>query len=184
MRRETLYRLGGWVTLEKRHCVWGRHSLDGKADGWVIVDAGPRRAGDVRRRRWQVSWAARWVKPKRTYEALEFGQWIAPGTTNGRSTCRAYTLSWNPCNAEGPVTVRYHFERQPAGLTREYSINPWVNYGTTAATAICRTTSPAVEMRGTVCHHTPRLAGRRQSDCALGRGDHRFRESAANHTTD
>jgi hypothetical protein len=65
-----------------------------------------------------------WVKPKRTYSALEFQlnrAWDEKWAFNA-----SYVLSWNRGNAEGPVNSDTDFD--DTGRTENFD-DPWVNYG-------------------------------------------------------
>ncbi len=114
-----------WVMANpgKKVTVWGDTNCDGVADGWVTVDTS------------KEGWAMYdadgnylgqrgWVKPKRTYTALEFQidrAWDDKWSFNG-----SYVLSWNRGNAEGPVNSDTDFD--DTGRTENFD-NPWVNYG-------------------------------------------------------
>ena len=65
-----------------------------------------------------------WVKPKRTYSALEFQvdrAWDGKWSLNA-----SYTLSWSRGNAEGPVNSDTDFD--DTGRTENFD-DPWVNLG-------------------------------------------------------
>ncbi|HEX7111806.1 MAG TPA: TonB-dependent receptor [Mizugakiibacter sp.] len=115
----------GWVMANpgKKVTVWGDTNCDGSADGWVTIDTA------------KQGWALYdadgnylgqrgWVKPKRTYTALEFqldrawdGKWAFNAT---------YVLSWNRGNAEGPVNSDTNFD--DTGRTENFD-DPWTNFG-------------------------------------------------------
>lgn len=115
----------GWVMGNpgKKNTVWGDTNCDGVADGWVTVDTS------------KEGWAMYdadgnylgqhgWVKPKRTYTALEFQ--VDRAWDNKWAFNASYTLSWNRGNAEGPVNSDTNFD--DTGRTENFD-NPWVNYG-------------------------------------------------------
>ena len=65
-----------------------------------------------------------WVKPKRTYAALELQlnrAWDEKWSMNA-----SYTMSWNRGNAEGPVNSDTDFD--DTGRTENFD-DPWVNLG-------------------------------------------------------
>lgn len=113
----------GWVMANpgKQVTVWGDTNCDGNADGWVTVDTS------------KEGWALYdssgnylgqrgWVKPKRTYTALEFQidrAWDDKWAFNG-----SYTISWSKGNAEGPVNSDTEFD--DTGRTENFD-NPFVN---------------------------------------------------------
>ncbi|HET6551907.1 MAG TPA: TonB-dependent receptor [Dyella sp.] len=115
----------GWVMGNpgKKTTVWGDTNCDGTADGWVTVDTS------------KEGWAMYdadgnylgqrgWVKPKRTYTALEFQ--LDRAWDNKWSFNASYVLSWNRGNAEGPVNSDTDFD--DTGRTENFD-NPWVNFG-------------------------------------------------------
>jgi len=115
----------GWVMGNpgKKVTVWGDTNCDGTPDGWVTVDTA------------KEGWAMYdadgnylgqrgWVKPKRTYEALELQ--VDRAWDNKWAFNASYTLSWNRGNAEGPVNSDTNFD--DTGRTENFD-NPWVNFG-------------------------------------------------------
>ncbi|MGN6227601.1 MAG: TonB-dependent receptor [Dyella sp.] len=115
----------GWVMANpgKNVTVWGDTNCDGEADGYVNVDTS--------KEGWAMYDAAGnylgqrgWVKPKRTYTALEFQldrAWDEKWSFNA-----SYVLAWNRGNAEGPVNSDTNFD--DTGRTENFD-NPWVNLG-------------------------------------------------------
>lgn len=103
--------------------VFGDTNCDGTPDGYVTVDTS------------KEGWALfdadgnylgqrGWVKPKRTYEALELQlnrAWDHKWAFNA-----SYTISWNRGNAEGPVNSDTNFD--DTGRTENFD-DPWVNFG-------------------------------------------------------
>ncbi|KZC17761.1 TonB-dependent receptor [Rhodanobacter sp. FW510-R12] len=115
----------GWVMANpgKKVTVWGDTDCDGKPDGWVTVDTS--------KEGWAMYDASGkylgqrgWVKPKRTYAAIELQlnrAWDEQWAMNA-----SYTMSWNRGNAEGPVNSDTNFD--DTGRTENFD-NPWVNLG-------------------------------------------------------
>jgi hypothetical protein len=115
----------GWVMANpgQKVTVWGDTDCDGTADGYLTVDTS------------KEGWAMYdaegnylgqhgWVKPKRTYSAIEFQldrAWDDKWAFNA-----SYTISWNRGNAEGPVNSDTNFD--DTGRTENFD-DPWVNYG-------------------------------------------------------
>ena len=115
----------GWVMANpgKKVTVWGDTNCDGTADGYLTVDTS------------KEGWAMYdaqgnylgqrgWVKPKRTYAALELQlnrAWDEKWSMNA-----SYTMSWNRGNAEGPVNSDTNFD--DTGRTENFD-DPWVNLG-------------------------------------------------------
>jgi len=115
----------GWVMANpgQKVSVWGDTNCDGDADGYLTVDTS------------KEGWAMYdadgnylgqrgWVKPKRTYSAVEFQldrAWDEKWSMNA-----SYTMSWNRGNAEGPVNSDTNFD--DTGRTENFD-DPWVNYG-------------------------------------------------------
>ena len=113
----------GWVMANpgKNVTVWGDTHCTGKADGWITIDTS------------KYGWAMYdadgnylgqrgWVKPKRTYAAMEFQvdrAWDDKWALNV-----SYTISWNRGNAEGPVNSDTDFA--DTGRTENWD-NPYVN---------------------------------------------------------
>ena len=103
---------------------FGDTNCDGVADGWITVDTS------------KEGWALRtnpggvyrgqrgWLKPNRTYRALEFvvdRAWDDIWALNA-----SYTWSYSRGNAEGPVTSDFNFA--DAGRTEAFD-DPFVNIG-------------------------------------------------------
>jgi outer membrane receptor protein involved in Fe transport len=124
----------GWVMGNpgKKNTVWGDTNCDGTADGWVTVDTakegwamyrqdGVDADGDP-----IMTYVGQrgWVKPKRTYTALEFQ--LDRAWDNKWAFNASYVLSWNRGNAEGPVNSDTNFD--DTGRTENFD-NPWVNFG-------------------------------------------------------
>ncbi len=115
----------GWVMANpgKKVSVWGDTNCDGDADGYLTVDTS------------KEGWAMYdadgnylgqrgWVKPKRTYAAVELQldrAWDEQWSMNA-----SYTMSWNRGNAEGPVNSDTDFD--DTGRTENFD-DPWVNLG-------------------------------------------------------
>ena len=115
----------GWVMANpgEKVTVWGDTDCNGSADGWVTVDTA------------REGWAMYdddgnylgqrgWVKPKRTYKALEFQldrAWDEKWAMNA-----SYTWSKSEGNAEGPVNSDTNFG--DTGRTENFD-DPWVNLG-------------------------------------------------------
>ena len=103
--------------------IWGDTNCDGTPDGYVDIDTA------------KHGWAMYdsdgnylgergWVKPKRTYTAMEFQidrAWDDKWAFNA-----SYTLSWSRGNAEGPVNSDTNFD--DTGRTENFD-DPWVNFG-------------------------------------------------------
>jgi hypothetical protein len=101
--------------------VWGDTNCDGVNDGYITIDTS------------KQGWALfdadghylgqrGWVKPKRSYQALEFQvdrAWDDKWALNV-----SYVLSWNKGNAEGPVNSDTDFS--DTGRTEHFD-DPWVN---------------------------------------------------------
>lgn len=114
----------GWVMANpgEKVTVWGDTDCDGTSDGWVTVDTS------------REGWALRdeddnylgqtgWVKPKRTYKAIELQldrAWDEKWAMNA-----SYTWSKSEGNAEGPVNSDTNFG--DTGRTENFD-DPWVNY--------------------------------------------------------
>ncbi|MEO7073318.1 MAG: carboxypeptidase regulatory-like domain-containing protein [Rhodanobacter sp.] len=115
----------GWVMANPgtKVTVWGDTNCDGSADGYVTVDTS--------REGWAMYDAdgnylgqRGWVKPKRTYAAVELQldrAWDDKWSMNA-----SYTMSWNRGNAEGPVNSDTNFD--DTGRTENFD-DPWVNLG-------------------------------------------------------
>jgi hypothetical protein len=101
--------------------VWGDTNCDGVNDGYITIDTS------------KEGWALYdadgnylgqrgWVKPRRSYQALEFQidrAWDSQWALNV-----SYVLSWNKGNAEGPVDSDTNFS--DTGRTENFD-DPWVN---------------------------------------------------------
>ncbi len=114
--------------------VWGDTDCDGVDDGYLTVDTS--KMGywteadnyEFIDGEWEYvdstpTGQRGWVKPKRTYKALEFQvdrAWDGKWAFNA-----AYTLSWNEGNAEGPVNTDTNFG--DTGRTENFD-DPFVNY--------------------------------------------------------
>ncbi|MEG3190720.1 TonB-dependent receptor [Lysobacter sp. D1-1-M9] len=113
--------------------IWGDTNCDGVADGYLTIDtatAGYWTEADNYQfidGRWRYvsstpTGQRGWVKPRRTYEALEFQvdrAWDDKWMFNA-----SYTLSWNKGNAEGPVNTDTNFG--DTGRTENFD-DPFVN---------------------------------------------------------
>jgi hypothetical protein len=113
----------GWVMANpgKPVTVWGDSNCDGDADAWITVDTA------------KEGWAMYdeegnflgqrgWVKPKRTYKAIELQvdrAWDDKWAFNA-----SYTWSKSEGNAEGPVNSDTNFS--DTGRTENFD-DPWVN---------------------------------------------------------
>jgi hypothetical protein len=85
--------------------------VDTSKEGWAMYDADGNYLGQ-----------RGWVKPKRTYTAMEFQldrAWDEKWAFNA-----TYVLAWNRGNAEGPVNSDTDFD--DTGRTENFD-NPWVN---------------------------------------------------------
>ncbi|MDQ6646031.1 MAG: carboxypeptidase regulatory-like domain-containing protein [Pseudomonadota bacterium] len=115
----------GWVMANpgKQVTVWGDSNCDGSADSYLTIDTS------------KSGWAMYdsdgnylgqrgWVKPKRTYGAIELQldrAWDDKWSLNA-----SYTASWNRGNAEGPVNSDTNFD--DTGRTENFD-DPFVNLG-------------------------------------------------------
>ncbi len=115
----------GWVMANPgtKVTVWGDTNCDGAPDGYLTVDTS------------KEGWAMYdaddnylgqrgWVKPKRTYAAVELQldrAWDEKWSMNA-----SYTMAWNRGNAEGPVNSDTNFD--DTGRTENFD-DPWVNLG-------------------------------------------------------
>lgn len=113
--------------------IWGDTDCDGTDDGYLTIDTS--KAGywtesddyEFIDGSWEYVGSTPtgergWVKPERTYKALEFQvdrAWDDKWMFNG-----SYTLSWNEGNAEGPVNTDTNFG--DAGRTENFD-DPFVN---------------------------------------------------------
>lgn len=113
--------------------IWGDTNCDGSADGYLTVDTS--RGGywvedDIYKYidgEWQYAKSVNghqigWVKPERTYKAVELQldrAWDGKWAFNA-----SYTLSWSEGNAEGPVNTATNFG--DAGRTENFD-DPFVN---------------------------------------------------------
>ena len=124
----------GWVMANpgKKVTVWGDTNCDGTADGYVTVDTSKegwamyRQDGVDANGDPIMTYIGQrgWVKPKRTYTALEFQldrAWDEKWAFNA-----SYVLAWNRGNAEGPVNSDTDFD--DTGRTENFD-DPWVNFG-------------------------------------------------------
>ncbi|WP_111266183.1 TonB-dependent receptor [Marilutibacter maris] len=114
--------------------VWGDTDCDGVDDGYLTIDTS--KAGywteadnyEYINGEWEYVGSTPtgqrgWVKPDRTYKALEFQvdrAWDGKWALNA-----SYTLSWNEGNAEGPVNTDTNFG--DTGRTENFD-DPFVNY--------------------------------------------------------
>ena len=113
--------------------IWGDTDCDGVDDGYLTIDtaqAGYWTEADnyvYTDGEWEYvdstpTGQRGWVKPRRTYKALEFQvdrAWDEKWMFNG-----SYTLSWNEGNAEGPVNTDTNFG--DTGRTENFD-DPFVN---------------------------------------------------------
>jgi hypothetical protein len=114
-----------WVMANpgKKVTIWGTQDMGCASDGWITIDTA------------KEGWAMYdadgnylgqrgWVKPKRTYAAVELQlnrAWDDKWAMNA-----SYTMSWNRGNAEGPVNSDTDFD--DTGRTENFD-DPWVNLG-------------------------------------------------------
>jgi hypothetical protein len=115
----------GWVMANpgQNVTVWGDTDCDGEPDGWVTVDTS-REGFAMYDSEGNYLGQRGWVKPERTYRAVEFQvdrAWDGKWALNA-----SYTLSWAKGNAEGPVNSDTEFD--DAGRTENFD-DPWVNLG-------------------------------------------------------
>lgn len=115
----------GWVMANpgQNVTVWGDTDCDGESDGWVTVDTS-REGFAMYDSEGNYLGQRGWVKPERTYRAVEFQidrAWDGKWALNA-----SYTLSWAKGNAEGPVNSDTEFD--DAGRTENFD-DPWVNLG-------------------------------------------------------
>jgi len=115
----------GWVMANpgEKVTVWGDTNCDGATDGWVTVDTA-REGWAMYDDEGNYLGQRGWVKPKRTYKALEFQldrAWDEKWTMNA-----SYTWSKSEGNAEGPVNSDTNFG--DTGRTENFD-DPWVNLG-------------------------------------------------------
>ncbi|WP_396615223.1 TonB-dependent receptor domain-containing protein [Lysobacter soli] len=113
----------GWVMANpgEKVTVWGDTNCDGSADGWVTVDTA-REGWALYDEDGNYLGQRGWVKPKRTYKALEFQldrAWDEKWAMNA-----SYTWSKSEGNAEGPVNSDTNFG--DTGRTENFD-DPWVN---------------------------------------------------------
>lgn len=124
----------GWVMANpgSKVQVWGDSNCDGTPDGYITVDTS--KEGWAMYRQDGVDadgdpimtyiGQRGWVKPKRSYTAVEFQinrAWDDQWAFNA-----SYTLSWSRGNAEGPVNSDTNFD--DTGRTENFD-DPWVNFG-------------------------------------------------------
>jgi len=115
----------GWVMGNpgQKVTVWGDTNCDGTPDGYITVDTA-KQGWAMYDSQGNYLGQRGWVKPKRTYTALEFQldrAWDEKWAFNA-----SYVMSWNRGNAEGPVNSDTNFN--DTGRTENFD-NPWVNYG-------------------------------------------------------
>ena len=124
----------GWVMANpgSKVQVWGDTNCDGTPDGYLTVDTSKegwamyRQDGVDANGDPVLTYIGQrgWVKPKRTYSAVEFQidrAWDEKWAFNA-----SYTLSWSRGNAEGPVNSDTNFD--DTGRTENFD-DPWVNFG-------------------------------------------------------
>jgi hypothetical protein len=124
----------GWVMANpgSKVQVWGDTNCDGKPDGYLTVDTSKegwamyRQDGVDANGDPIMTYIGQrgWVKPKRTYSAVEFQidrAWDEKWALNA-----SYTLSWSRGNAEGPVNSDTNFD--DTGRTENFD-DPFVNFG-------------------------------------------------------
>jgi hypothetical protein len=124
----------GWVMANpgSKVSVWGDTNCDGTADGYVTVDTAKEGWAMYRQDGVDADGDAimtyigqrGWVKPKRSYTAVEFQidrAWDDKWAFNA-----SYTLSWSRGNAEGPVNSDTNFD--DTGRTENFD-DPFVNLG-------------------------------------------------------
>jgi outer membrane receptor protein involved in Fe transport len=124
----------GWVMANpgSKVQVWGDTNCDGKPDGYLTVDTSKEGWAMYRQDGVDADGKAimtyigqrGWVKPKRSYSAMEFQidrAWDDKWAFNA-----SYTLSWSRGNAEGPVNSDTNFS--DTGRTENFD-DPFVNYG-------------------------------------------------------
>lgn len=127
---------GTWVMANpgKDVTIWGDTDCDGANDGYVTVDTS--QGGywteadnyEFIDGEWEYVGSTPngqrgWVKPKRTYKALEFQidrAWDEKWAFNA-----SYTLAWSKGNAEGPVNTDTNFG--DTGRTENFD-DPFVNF--------------------------------------------------------
>ena len=113
----------GWVMANpgKKVTVWGDTNCDGTPDGYLTIDTSKSgwamydSAGNYLGQRG-------WVKPKRTYEAIELQ--LDKAWDDKWSFNASYTAAWNRGNAEGPVNSDTDFD--DTGRTENFD-DPYVN---------------------------------------------------------
>jgi hypothetical protein len=113
----------GWVMANpgKDVTVWGDTDCNGEADGWVTVDTS-REGWAMYDTEGNYLGQRGWVKPKRTYKAVELQldrAWDGKWALNA-----SYTWSKSEGNAEGPVNSDTNFA--DTGRTENFD-DPWVN---------------------------------------------------------
>jgi hypothetical protein len=115
--------------------IWGDTDCDGVDDGYVTIDTakGGYWTENDNYQYTDGEWdyvnstggsQRGWVKPKRTYKALEFQ--IDRAWDDKWSFNASYTLSWSEGNAEGPVNTDTNFG--DTGRTENFD-DPFVNFG-------------------------------------------------------
>ena len=106
----------------KKVTVWGDTNCDGEADGYLTVDTS-KEGFALYDSNGNYLGQRGWVKPKRTYTAMEFQldrAWDEKWSFNA-----SYVLAWNRGNAEGPVNSDTNFD--DTGRTENFD-DPWVNF--------------------------------------------------------
>ncbi|WP_426701983.1 TonB-dependent receptor [Rhodanobacter sp. Col0626] len=124
----------GWVMANpgSKVQVWGDTNCDGTPDGYVTVDTSKEGWAMYRQDGLDADGdpimtyigQRGWVKPKRTYSAVEFQidrAWDDKWAFNA-----SYTMSWSRGNAEGPVNSDTNFS--DTGRTENFD-DPFVNFG-------------------------------------------------------
>ena len=124
---------GVWIMGNpgKTNTVWGDTDCDGENDGWISIDTGKEGWAMYRQDGLDANndpimtfiGQTGWVKPRRTYKAIELQldrAWDGKWAMNA-----SYTYSKNEGNAEGPVNSDTDFA--DSGRTQNFD-NPWVNY--------------------------------------------------------
>ncbi|MBU8976189.1 TonB-dependent receptor [Lysobacter sp. MMG2] len=114
----------GWVMANpgEKVTVWGDTNCDGDNDGWVTVDTAKEGWALIDSRGNYLGQRG-WVKPKRTYKAIELQldrAWDEKWAMNA-----SYTWSKSEGNAEGPVNSDTNFG--DTGRTENFD-DPWVNF--------------------------------------------------------
>ncbi len=113
----------GWVMANpgEEVTVWGDTDCDGENDGYITIDTSKEGYGLYD----ETGYVGQtgWVKPRRTYKAIELQidrAWDDKWAFNA-----SYTWSKSEGNAEGPVNSDTNFD--DTGRTENFD-DPWVNY--------------------------------------------------------